>query len=145
MLVRLVKTLDYGLDDRGSIPSREMTGFFSSWPQHPDRLWSSYSQDKTAGAWSWLHLHLVPRLRMRGAIPPLPQYVFMACCLVKHRDNFTLPTLNYTTYLQLMLWCVLEKLQIRWNFKIIVSRGISSSSSSSTIPTPPPLRPLQLS
>jgi hypothetical protein len=30
---------------------------------------------------------------MRGAIPPLPQYVFMAWCLVKHRDNFTF-TLN---------------------------------------------------
>jgi hypothetical protein len=26
---------------------------------------------------------------MRGAIPPFPQYVFMTCCLVKHRDNFT--------------------------------------------------------
>jgi len=24
---------------------------------------------------------------MRGAMPPLPQYVFMAWCLVKHRDN----------------------------------------------------------
>jgi len=23
---------------------------------------------------------------MRGAIPPFPQCVFMACCLVKHRD-----------------------------------------------------------
>jgi hypothetical protein len=32
---------------------------------------------------------------MRGAIPPLPQYVFMAWCLVKHRDNFTFTfTLN---------------------------------------------------
>jgi hypothetical protein len=27
---------------------------------------------------------------MRGAMPPLPQYVFMAWCLVKHRDNFYL-------------------------------------------------------
>jgi hypothetical protein len=27
------------------------------------------------------HLHLVPRSRMRGAIPPLLQYVFMARCL----------------------------------------------------------------
>jgi hypothetical protein len=27
---------------------------------------------------------------MRGAIPPLPQYVFMAWCLVKHRGNFTI-------------------------------------------------------
>jgi hypothetical protein len=26
---------------------------------------------------------------MRGAIPPLPQYVFMAWCLGKHRDSFT--------------------------------------------------------
>jgi hypothetical protein len=25
---------------------------------------------------------------MRGAIPPLPQYTFMAWCLVKHRDSF---------------------------------------------------------
>jgi hypothetical protein len=32
---------------------------------------------------------------MSGAIPPLPQYAFMAWCSVKHRDNstftFTLP------------------------------------------------------
>jgi hypothetical protein len=27
---------------------------------------------------------------MHGIIPPLPQYVFMAWCLVKNRDNFTL-------------------------------------------------------
>jgi hypothetical protein len=26
---------------------------------------------------------------MRGAIPPLPQYVFKAWCLVEHRDNST--------------------------------------------------------
>jgi hypothetical protein len=27
---------------------------------------------------------------MSGAIPPLPQYAFMAWCLVEHRDNFYL-------------------------------------------------------
>jgi hypothetical protein len=27
---------------------------------------------------------------MRGAIRPLPQYAFMAWCLVKHREEFTL-------------------------------------------------------
>jgi hypothetical protein len=27
---------------------------------------------------------------MREAIPPLPEYVFMEWCLVKHRNNFTL-------------------------------------------------------
>jgi hypothetical protein len=26
---------------------------------------------------------------MRGAITPFPLYIFMAWCLVKHRDNFT--------------------------------------------------------
>jgi hypothetical protein len=36
-----------------------------------------------------IHLHLVPRSRMRGAITPLPQYVLIAWCLVKHSDNFT--------------------------------------------------------
>jgi hypothetical protein len=36
-------------------------------------------------------LHLVPRSRIRGAIPPFLQYAFMAWCSVKrkHRDNFT--------------------------------------------------------
>jgi hypothetical protein len=27
---------------------------------------------------------------MSGGIPPLPPYVFMAWCVVRHRDNFTL-------------------------------------------------------
>jgi len=40
------------------------------------------------------HLHLVPRSRMRGAIPPLPQNVFMAWYYVKHRDNFTFTFLD---------------------------------------------------
>jgi hypothetical protein len=32
---------------------------------------------------------------MGGAVPPLPQYVFMAWCLVKHRGNFTLYLQNF--------------------------------------------------
>jgi len=35
---------------------------------------------------------------MRGAIPPLYQYVFMALCLVKHRDKFTFTLLNFYLY-----------------------------------------------
>jgi hypothetical protein len=31
---------------------------------------------------------------MRGAIHSLPHYVFMAWCLVKHRDNFTFTTVS---------------------------------------------------
>jgi hypothetical protein len=34
---------------------------------------------------------------MSGAIPPLPQYAFMAWCLVKHRDNFTFTWAEHDT------------------------------------------------
>jgi hypothetical protein len=36
------------------------------------------------------HLHLVPRSRMRGAIPPFPQYAFMAWCSVKAQGKLYL-------------------------------------------------------
>jgi hypothetical protein len=74
--------------------------FFSS-PPRPDPLWSPpclLSNGNLGllprvwrgrGVKLTTHLHLVPRL-MRGTIPPLPQYVFMAWCLVKDRDNFTI-------------------------------------------------------
>jgi len=45
---------------------------------------------------------------MRGAIPPFAQYVFMACCLVKHRDNFTFP-LPYCTARVVNMWFVSQK------------------------------------
>jgi hypothetical protein len=87
--------LGYGLDDRGrsvrfpagagnfSLHRRVQNGFGA----HP----ASYSM----GTWGQsgrgvkltTHLYLVPRSRMRGATPPLPQYVFMAWCLVKHRKH----------------------------------------------------------
>jgi hypothetical protein len=50
-----------------------------------------------------------------GAIPPLPQYIFMAWCLVKHRDNFTLP-LSYKRKLS-VLWQRLRKESHRQNLK----------------------------
>jgi hypothetical protein len=36
------------------------------------------------------HLHLVPRSRMRGVIPRLPRYAFMAWCLVKTQGQLYL-------------------------------------------------------
>jgi hypothetical protein len=44
---------------------------------------------------------------MRGAIPPLPQYVFMAWCLVKHRENFTF-TFTLNGHRHALLTIVLE-------------------------------------
>jgi hypothetical protein len=35
---------------------------------------------------------------MGGAIPPLPQYVFLVWCLVKHRDNFTFSSIFTSSY-----------------------------------------------
>jgi hypothetical protein len=66
----------------GSIPCGGWE-FFSS-PRRPDRLWSPlsllsmgnrgfFSAGKAVGAWKLTtYLHLVPRSRIRGAIPPLP-------------------------------------------------------------------------
>jgi hypothetical protein len=78
-----VNWLGYGLDERGSIPSRDWE-FFSS-PPSLDRLWAhpasypmstggSFSGGKAAGAWSYTST---------------PQYVFMAWYLVEHRENFS--------------------------------------------------------
>jgi hypothetical protein len=90
---------DYVLDYRGSIPGGGWE-FFSATPC-PERLWGpptllSNEYQGLLPCWSsgrgvklTTHLHLVPRSRMRGAIPPLLHYVFMAWCLVKRRDNFT--------------------------------------------------------
>jgi diadenosine tetraphosphate (Ap4A) HIT family hydrolase len=43
-----------------------------------------------------VHLHLVPRSRMSGAILPFPQYAFMAWCSVKAQEKlYRLRELNY--------------------------------------------------
>jgi hypothetical protein len=93
-------TTGYGLDGRDSIPG---TGkrFFSI-PQRTDWLWGppNLLSDGYRGA-----LYLVVKrpgretdhsppssveVKNGGAIPPLLYtYVFMACCLIKHRNNFT--------------------------------------------------------
>jgi hypothetical protein len=59
-------TAPYQMGTRGSFPG----------VKRPDRYLTT-------------HLHLVPRLRIRGAISALTQYVFMAWCIIKHRDKFT--------------------------------------------------------
>jgi hypothetical protein len=77
--------LDYGWDDRGSIPDRGVqTGSEAHPASYTTNTRGSYTGDEVIGA----RLHLVPRLRKRGAIPPLTQYVTMAWSLFKHRGNF---------------------------------------------------------
>jgi hypothetical protein len=54
---------------------------------------------------------------MSGAIPPLPQYDFMAWCLVQHRDNFTfnftLP-LPFTNLIHLTVDSTLKEARKWW-------------------------------
>jgi hypothetical protein len=33
------------------------------------------------------HFHLIPRLRMRGAVPSLPSYAFVVLCLIEYGNN----------------------------------------------------------
>jgi hypothetical protein len=80
--MNLDSSVGYGLDDRGSIPVRGWE--FLSSPPRPDWLWGPSSLPsnghhgflpwggKAAGSWGWPHRHQLPRSRMRGAIPLLP-------------------------------------------------------------------------
>jgi hypothetical protein len=70
--------------------------FFFSSPR-PERLWGppNLLSNEYQGLFTWeqsgrgvkltTRLHLVQTSRMRGAIPPLPQYTSMAWCLVKEK------------------------------------------------------------
>jgi hypothetical protein len=71
------------------------------------------------------HLHLVPRSRMRGAISPLPQYVFMVW-LIKHRDNFA-----FTLPLQCVHFCEyfpLVQIPTKLNLSDITSKFLTTTN-----------------
>jgi hypothetical protein len=73
--------------------------FFSS-PQDPDRLWGPprlfngyqrfFLRVNMAGAWRWLLTSIYCRGQEWWSYNSTPPYVFMACCLIKHRDKFIL-------------------------------------------------------
>jgi hypothetical protein len=70
-------------------------GIFFSSPPGPDRLrgpasllpngyWGDFSTEvKRPGREADHSPHQVPRLRVLGAIPPFPQYLFMEWCLIQ--------------------------------------------------------------
>jgi hypothetical protein len=67
---------------RGLIVGRGKKFFFTS--KRPARLWGPpsilFNWYRGGNSWGFkvTHLHLVPRLRIGGALPPLPTYIFMA-------------------------------------------------------------------
>jgi hypothetical protein len=104
--------LGYGLDDRGSrvrfpagagnfsLHHRFQDGSGAHQASYPMGTRGSFPGGKAAGVWSWPPTFIYCRgQRMRGAIPPVPQYAFIACCLVKRRDNFTFTLTEYLMFL----------------------------------------------
>jgi hypothetical protein len=92
-LIQYMKTIGYGLDDRSSIPGTGNDGAFSlryrariGDETHPAPYsigsGGSFPGGKAAGAWSWPLNTTSTEMRMRGAIPPLPQQVFIAWWLI---------------------------------------------------------------
>jgi hypothetical protein len=100
-IAQSVQRLGYGLDDRGSrVRFPEEAWNFSLHHRvqngsgaHPaSNQWVPVALSRGVrgrGVKLTAHLHLLLRSRMRGAILPVPLYVFVAWWLVKHRDNFT--------------------------------------------------------
>jgi hypothetical protein len=92
--------LGYGLDD-GGFESRQRLRIFlfttasrlDLGPNQPKpmRATGSFPGVKRPGVKMTTYLHIVSRSRMRGAIPPLPQYAFMARCSVKKRGGKNFP------------------------------------------------------
>jgi hypothetical protein len=85
-------------DNLLGLDSRRGQGFFFSSPQRPDRPWGRFSL-MSSGQRVWsdcsvkltTYLHVMPKLRIRGTVPPLPicLHGVVAWYLVKHKDNFT--------------------------------------------------------
>jgi hypothetical protein len=47
---------------------------------------------------------------MRGTVPPLLQYIFVAWCLVKHSDNFTFTLPFFVSVQNLKELCIASDL-----------------------------------
>jgi hypothetical protein len=88
---------DYGLDSRGIGDRVPLGALFFSSPRHPDRLLGPssllsnlYGGAVSPGVMLTTHLQVLPRLRIRGSIHPIPHTSsWRSAQLVKRRDYFT--------------------------------------------------------
>jgi hypothetical protein len=128
-----VKWLGYGLDDWGSITSR--AGFFFSTPC-PAWLWSPHSLlccgywcsffggKATGGVKLKTHLYIVPRLRMRGATPPLSHMSARRGTYLSTRDSVTSPMSDIAQCLRFIYIYISsgDRMSFPWHILIIFWR-----------------------
>jgi hypothetical protein len=108
-------------DDWGSIPGRGwefsprhhvQSGSGAHLASYPMGTRGSFPRGKAAVAWSWPLTSIKCRVqRMRGAVPPLPQYVFMAWCLVWQRS----PKVHHSHHKGSSLDSILDHLNFHCN------------------------------
>jgi hypothetical protein len=102
--------LDYGLDDRGSrvrfpagagnfsLHHSVQKGSGAHPASYPTKTRGFFPGSKAAGAWSWPLTSIKCRgQRMRGGIPPLRQYAFMAWCPVRKAQGQLYLTFTFTS------------------------------------------------
>jgi len=117
-----------------------LSSFHDPSPLRPDWLWGSpspfsgyrwpFSRGKIVpGVKLTTHFHPLPRSRMRGAILPLPQYIFMLWCSVKKAQGqlylylclitLTLETLmNFESEFFFLVYCLQLTVMQTCEFKI---------------------------
>jgi hypothetical protein len=81
-----------------SLHHRVQNGSGAHPPSYPMGTGGFFPRDKATGAWNWPITCIWCRDQsMRGAIPPLPQYAFMAWCLVKAQGPLTILVISPCT------------------------------------------------
>jgi hypothetical protein len=93
---RIKKIMDHGDElNSGTVKYENEVGSLAHPASYPVGIRDSFPGVKASGREADHHLHLVPRSRKRGALSLLPQYIFMAWCLVQLSDSFTFALCNY--------------------------------------------------
>jgi hypothetical protein len=138
--------LGYGLDDRGSrvrfpagagnfsLHHRVQNGSGAHRASYAIGTRGSFpGGEGVGGVKLTIHLHLVPRSRVRGAIPPLPLYAFMVWCSLKAQGqlyflpsytgkcNDTLSAVLFVNFRNSLLFAVCSKCTVEtWNCNVLI-------------------------
>jgi hypothetical protein len=77
----------------------------------------SFPESKAVGGWSWPLFPISVEARNAWSYTATSQYVFLACCLVKHKNNFTFTF----TFVNVGFWDILMRdlrFSLRWRIDV---------------------------